>query len=433
MKKLILISTAAMMMTSFCASAKKEKQTKIVNPADMEIRREIAATPEKSGGIYYAYPYSTDSLAPVPAGFEPVYISHYGRHGSRWHTSAKLHDNTLKVLQKQYAAGNLTAEGEEVMKLVEICRDHTKGHIGELSALGERQHKAIATRMCERFPSLFKDGDVIVARSSTEPRCIISMAAFSEALKEYNPRLELQRHATPGDMNFIAFHTQEALDIYKKPQEWKIPYDKACDSLYQCKATASRLFRDPSKIKKLPQVMKDLHHMAIAVQNVDGLDVNLLTHFNHEDLYNLWKGEAYRQYVRHGNSVDGKRNGPQSSKNLMKDILDCADESLAGKRTAVDLRFGHDVFLLRQLALMGIEGSDDEARGIDEASRVWQEYRLTPMAANLQITIFRNAKGEEIATVLLNERPAKIHGVKEYAPGYYRWSDLNAKWRKTLE
>lgn len=222
-------------------------------------------------------------------------------------------------------------------------------------------------------------------------------------------------------------------DIYKKPQEWKIPYDKACDSLYQCKATASRLFRDPSKIKKLPQVMKDLHHVAIAVQNVDGLDVNLLTHFNHEDLYNLWKGEAYRQYVRHGNSVDGKRNGPQSSKNLMKDILDCADESLAGKRTAVDLRFGHDVFLLRQLALMGIEGSDDEARGIDEASRVWQEYRLTPMAANLQITIFRNAKGEEIATVLLNERPAKIHGVKEYAPGYYRWSDLNAKWRKTLE
>lgn len=71
MKKLILISTAAMMMTSFCASAKKEKQTKIVNPADMEIRREIAATPEKSGGIYYAYPYSTDSLAPVPADSNP--------------------------------------------------------------------------------------------------------------------------------------------------------------------------------------------------------------------------------------------------------------------------------------------------------------------------------------------------------------------------
>ena len=43
-----------------------------------------ALTPEQSGGIYYAYPYTTDSLAPVPAGFKPVYMSHYGRHGSRW-------------------------------------------------------------------------------------------------------------------------------------------------------------------------------------------------------------------------------------------------------------------------------------------------------------------------------------------------------------
>ncbi len=36
--------------------------------------------------------------------------------------------------------------------------------------------------------------------------------------------------------------------------------------------------------------MKDLHHVAIAVQNVDGLDVNLFTHFNHEDLTTFGKG-----------------------------------------------------------------------------------------------------------------------------------------------
>lgn len=433
MKRLILIATAAMMMTSFGASAKKSKQQKIVNPADMEIRREIAATPEKSGGIYYAYPYSTDSLAPVPAGFEPVYISHYGRHGSRWHSSSSLHDKTYEEMQKQYKAGNLTAEGEEIMKIVEKCRDHTEGHVGELSPLGERQHKGIANRMYERFPSLFKDGDVIVARSSTEPRCIVSMAAFSEALKEHNPKLEMQRHATPGDMKFIAFHTKEAKDIYKEPQAWKVPYEKACDSLFLCNATASKIFRDPSKVKKLPKFMKDLHDVAIAVQDVDGLDLNLLAHFDQEDLYNLWKGDEYRQYVRHGNSVEGHRHGPLSSKNLMKDILDRADESLAGKRTAVDLRFGHDVFLLRQLALMEVEGCYDEVSGIDNASRVWQTYRLTPMAANLQIVIFRNSQGEEIATVRLNERPVKIRGVNEYAPGYYRWNDLRTKWRKTLE
>ena len=41
-------------------------------------------TPEQAGGIYYAYPVTADSLPPIPDGYTPVAISHYGRHGSRW-------------------------------------------------------------------------------------------------------------------------------------------------------------------------------------------------------------------------------------------------------------------------------------------------------------------------------------------------------------
>ena len=39
---------------------------------------------EKLGGVYYAYPVTKTELAEAPAGYEPFYISHYGRHGSRW-------------------------------------------------------------------------------------------------------------------------------------------------------------------------------------------------------------------------------------------------------------------------------------------------------------------------------------------------------------
>ena len=38
---------------------------------------------ERQGGIYYAYPVTKTELAEAPAGYEPFYISHYGRHGSR--------------------------------------------------------------------------------------------------------------------------------------------------------------------------------------------------------------------------------------------------------------------------------------------------------------------------------------------------------------
>ena len=39
---------------------------------------------EKLGGVYYAYPVTETILAAAPEGYEPFYISHYGRHGSRW-------------------------------------------------------------------------------------------------------------------------------------------------------------------------------------------------------------------------------------------------------------------------------------------------------------------------------------------------------------
>ena len=34
--------------------------------------------------VYYAYTYDNPARTPAPEGYEPFYISHYGRHGSRW-------------------------------------------------------------------------------------------------------------------------------------------------------------------------------------------------------------------------------------------------------------------------------------------------------------------------------------------------------------
>ena len=53
------------------------------------LRDEIAANPGKSGGVYYVYTYDNPVLTPAPKGYKPFYISHYGRHGSRW----LLHDS----------------------------------------------------------------------------------------------------------------------------------------------------------------------------------------------------------------------------------------------------------------------------------------------------------------------------------------------------
>lgn len=423
MKRLLIIF-ACLLAVMPAVNARKAT----VNPADALIRAEIAATPEKSGGYYYAYPYTTDSMAKVPTGFRPVYLSHYGRHGSRWVSSSSLHKKVISVLEKAEEANNLTKDGKSILEMVKISDANSKGHIGELTRLGEMQHAGIAKRMVARFPELFAGKNEIVARSSTEPRCIISMAAFTEALKEENPKLDIAKYASPGDMKFIAYHTKAAKAIYNDPQDWKKSYEPQRDSLYKSLATAKRIFRKPDKVKDLPAFMKNLQDIAKAVQNVDNLDIDLFKYFDKEDLYNLWKGEDYMNYVRHGNSIDGNCEGPKSARNLLNDIINNADAALAGKGPKVNLRFGHDIFLMRLLANMDVIGANDTVKGIDEASRVWQSYRITPMAANIQFTYYQNPEKETIVTIRLNERPIKLEGVKEYSPGFYRWDDLKSKW-----
>ncbi|MDE7116506.1 MAG: hypothetical protein K2O56_08785, partial [Muribaculaceae bacterium] len=86
---------------------------------DRQIRTEINAVPERAAGIYYAYPYSTDSMAPAPSGYEPFYISHYGRHGSRWVINKKLHRLVADALRAEQSQGNLTDTGREVLDKVE--------------------------------------------------------------------------------------------------------------------------------------------------------------------------------------------------------------------------------------------------------------------------------------------------------------------------
>lgn len=101
-----------------------------------------AQSRREMGGIYYAYPVTdaagTDSPAvKAPAGFSPYYISHYGRHGSRWMSR----DERYLWIEKQFADdGNLTPLGLQIKSIVKRICENAKGNGGKLTRLGELQH-----------------------------------------------------------------------------------------------------------------------------------------------------------------------------------------------------------------------------------------------------------------------------------------------------
>ncbi|WP_244061859.1 hypothetical protein [Alistipes onderdonkii] len=99
-------------------------------------REQIAAMPERAGGIYHSYEYLPGPAVPAPKGYVPFYISHYGRHGSRWHTSEKIYAEPLGILRKADSAGVLTPKGRDLLAKVEVIAADARDRYGDLSPRG---------------------------------------------------------------------------------------------------------------------------------------------------------------------------------------------------------------------------------------------------------------------------------------------------------
>lgn len=395
---------------------------------DVALRAEITLSPQKAGGIYFAYPVVTDSLPPLPDGYTPVCISHYGRHGSRWAINEKIYSRSLRALTAAKESDNLTPQGVSLLSAIQVCADNARGHLGELTPLGQRQHRDIANRLAHRFPGILRNGPVHVhARSSEVPRCIISMSSFLNQLSLLNPALHIDMSSSPGGMDTLALHIpkdKQHLTHDKSADPRVKQFRSYQDSITRSLSTASRIFCDPAAIPDLPQTMRDIFDVAIAIQNVDGLDADILSLFDTDDLYNHWKASNYRMYMEHGNTAVTFGDGPRSAVPLLEDIIIKADASLAGTGAPVELRFGHDTVLMRLLALMGAHNTGGTSLNPDSVALGWQSFRISPMGANLQIIFFRNDTGNVLTTLRLNEQPLKIDGLQEAYPGYYNWTDL---------
>ena len=111
-------------------------------------RKEIFRDINRTGSNYFAYPGpSQKALTPAPAGYEPFYISHYGRHGSRYMEENDAYVLAIGKLDTAAQLGILTPKGAEVLEKLRIGYDNAWNRDGDLTRLGDRQHEAIARRM----------------------------------------------------------------------------------------------------------------------------------------------------------------------------------------------------------------------------------------------------------------------------------------------
>ena len=74
-------------------------------------RQELLSHLELASSNYCNYPNPTGHLTPSPPGYEPFYISHYGRHGARYFTDDKQYKYLVGKLDTAQTMRLLTPLG----------------------------------------------------------------------------------------------------------------------------------------------------------------------------------------------------------------------------------------------------------------------------------------------------------------------------------
>lgn len=403
-------------LVSFAQSVKTEESV---------LKAELSRQLEKAGSSYYAYPGPLqEAYTPVPEGYRPAYISHYGRHGSRWLTEDARYEAVLKVFDSY----PLTNEGREIRERLELVWQDAKGCSGDLTPVGERQHHDIAVRMFRTYPSVFSDNAKITAQASTSRRCMMSMMAFCEGLKEQNPQLQISRSAHERDMVYINYESPELKQFTSKKGEW---WTNVLTPFIRKKVNPSRLmkklFVEQPTIDESYDLFDGLYWIASDMQNVELGDLTFYDMFTPEELYAYWTCQNMKMYVTNGPAPVNQGVTSASSKNLLDEIVSRADAALVRGDANADLRFGHDSALIRLLTLMKVEGCSDETADYEKIATVWQDFRITPMAANLQLIFYRNDGGNVLVKLLLNENEVRLPIAGESGP-YYDWRKVKIFW-----
>ena len=402
---------------------------------------------QQMGGVYYAYPIDkVQKTSETPEGYTPFYISHYGRHGSRWMPSDSRY---TWVNQRFEDVSNLTSLGKKVKKLLDRVWDKAKGNGGKLTKLGEMQHQGIAKRMFTNYPQVFAVGNHVLARSSVVDRCAKSMLAFTEELRQLQPSLDFDVKTDSADMAWVAYTSPETKALENRT---KITAHVSADRFMH------QLFKDISKVDEPLKLMSELHTIASSVQDVGlnfksyptDIEKTLNDLFTDEEFKAFYEANNLRMTICNGDLSANEGIPARSAISLWQNIEVEADKALALGKPSATLRFGHDTSLYRLLSLLSPIVVLGQNLSDVEKSSPWVRIgnmdlmdRIVPMAANLQMVFYKsNAPSENVADdvlvkVILNENeeamPLEIQAWHDGEYGnVYRWSEVKDYMQKRI-
>ena len=419
-------------------------------------REEIEANKYLAGSNYLDYnrQMTTQPLTPAPKGYVPFYMSHYGRHGSRWLISKDSYTSVVEPMQKARKYGKLTAKGEEVLGQLETFvklpvpnypaldgkYEGAQLRLGDLSSVGERQHHGIGKRMTQNFPEIFKAKNVAIdARSTVVIRCILSMVAECEEFMAANPTARIHNDASEALQYYLnAPRTGLVKAMGTKGRD----YRKKHATQQQASRLMQVLFNDQQWVSdslKAGSIMYNLFEIATNMQSHD-TDIDMYPLFTNDEIYEQWRIRNIGWYLDYGPAPQTGGVMPFSQKNLLRNIIETADTVT---QTQATLRFGHEVCVMPLACLLELGNCAVAVDNLDELDKYWRNYRIYPMASNIQLIFYKPKKSlnskpsslnspDILVKALLNEREVTLPIPTDQYP-YYNWAKLRQYYLDKLD
>ena len=386
----------------------------------------IRENPAMGAANLMNYHYEKSAYTPAPKGYDPFYISHYGRHGSRYDADDDYAKVVWPVMKAADSLGLFTEAGKSFYKDFNEVMEEQDGMFGMLTSLGAMEHRGIAERMVRNFPEVFegKDGRCrIFCQSSMAPRCLLSMTNFTHSLDRCTGNLDFSFVAGDKYQDYLAYRSakKKALALARAKE------DSLRRQVMKPMEILEHFFNDTQVICDLagdPYVFERCLYLASCVGHLSDYGVCLLAHFPLDILVRNWEIRNPRFYLAYGMSDEMAEEQKQVSRRLLKDFIMRAEAAVEKKHeVAADLRFGHDTALLPFVGHIAIEGMDNWV-SFDRVNSVWNSSVSICMGSNIQMIFYRNRTDDVLVKLMYNEKETTIPALQTFSGPYYRWSDL---------
>ena len=387
---------------------------------------------------YKPYPDVETAYTKAPAGYKPVYISTFSRHGSRYLISGSTYTKPLEILEAAGRGGFLTETGKSLLEDVRKIAADADGNLGMLLPRGGREHRHIMERTVSRYPEIFSGNDCkIDVYASTSQRCIMSMAYSLDAITAKNPKVRYDRHCGSKIQEevFNSYPISAASFYYGDDYESRFldekAYEATLDKIFTYDEAGKNKYLDPVERKKLVRYLWEL-----TIDNAlnDELGIDLYKYFTFDDFHATWSANNWREYFVIGPSEEYSEIVRNEASTTLRHMIEHADKALAGGEYKATLRYGHDTQIAPLAVEMDIEGCCSPVKDMDHLEDSWILENACPMGANIQMVFFKKRGSKDILVkVHLNENEVRIAGVDTDKWPFYHWSDLRAHYMESLE